>query len=385
MLALIALATLATAWNAQISVSSLAPNLAAVEEPSNFGRAMQDQLAAGQLAVSPSLAKAVRMSARYDPLGSSAALLGALDSREAGNVDQALVLLEVARRRDPRNRITRALSLEVFLQAGMVREASTEIVALDQLVPDAQSVLLPILASLIEQPATQAAAIAAIPEGSRLRLELAQTVAREQLGPELIIALQDAPIRQEIDETYRRRIASLILPYVQSNNIDAANLLSRYFYPGAERSSDLLTDAQFSGYPGPPFGWELDSRQGGFAELSDNQLWVSHYGRSAWTVARQVMHLPSGSYQLSYSVAEGSLGQPNLAWRVDCLASGAQLLDLPLNPAPTFGLTPTDHFTVPDHDCALQRLVLAARVDDTPSTKRVAFSAVEITQVGGSQ
>lgn len=352
------------------------------EDPAFFARAMQAQLETGQIEVLPTLAHDVRTAARRDPLGSSGVLLAALEMRAEGQSLETIDLLEIARVRDPRDRITRALLLEAYLQAGNVGDGAAEIVALDQLSPNAESVLLPILWSLIEQPSSQAAAVAAIPQSSRLRRQLAQSVAREQLAPEVIFALQDRPSAQNMSEADRQWIASLILPYIQSSNIDAAILLSRYFYPSGDANPGLLTDPEFSGFPGPPFGWELDSRQGGFVDMRENQLRVSHYGRSAWTPARQVLRLAPGSYQLSYEIAEGRLDRPNLTWRVDCLDSGARLLDLPLSPEQAFGMTPTDRFTVPEKDCTAQWLVLAARIDDEPSTRSVAFRAVEIAPAG---
>lgn len=384
-LALTALASLATFWNVGIPVSSFAYAPNATEDPALIARTLNDRLETGQIAIPSAMAQAVRTAARRDPLGGSGALLAGLDMRAEGRTAEALALFEVARTRDPRNRSARALLLEAYLRAGNVMGGSAEIVALNQLAPEAQAVLLPMLWSLIKQPATQAAAIAAIPDPSPLRLQLAQSVAAEQLGPEIIVSLLGDPRTQDMSDEQRQGIASLILPYIQADHTEAAIFLSGYFYPSDQANPGLVTDPEFSGLPGPPFGWQLEPQLGGLAELRGNQLWVSHYGRDAWAIARQALYLAPGTYQLSYSLAESTSDKPNLVWRIECLPGGTRLLDLPLNPEFTFGMAATDRFTIPGQDCRAQWLVLAARVDDAPSTRVIAFRTVEITPAGGSR
>lgn len=382
-LLLLAVASLASAWNMGLSVSERGLSLPFAEDPDLVMGDLGTNLDAVLDTAPHNLAVSVRQAGRYDPLAGGYVLLAALESRRGQEYNDARILLQVARRREPRNPIIRALLVEAYLQAGNARGAAEEIAALDRLRRASEQELLPVLAVMLKDPAARPGTVAAI-RSSNLRAPLMRTLARERVEPGILLALQDPPGNERLDAAEQGQVAGLILPYLEAGDIGAAIRVWSHYYDPALRRPAGVTDPAFSGYPGPPFGWERNSLGGGIAEFSGDGLQVTHFGRDGWIVVRQVMRLSPGRYRLSHDLQSGQDVLPNLAWRIDCLESGTTLLDLPFNASGLLGGAPRSDFRVPSDMCPAQWLALAARPDDAPSTRSIAVKSVAVVSLGGS-
>lgn len=374
------LASLTALWNLGQPVSITGLSEGVTNAPS---RVMRE--AAGTVRASPGaavpveLAARVRNAARLDPLQAETFLIAALDQAPGGADGKRLELLEEARRRNPRSNEVRIFLIDEYLRRGDGGAAAIEISVLQRLLPQAQQVLLPMLGQLVADPATRSQVISAL--SGPLRKPLLQDLARGNASPYLLIAMTPDLAGKAMDEQERGWIADLSQPYVERGDLAAARMLWTHFN-GMDAPAGEVVDPSFEGRAGPPFGWVLTTTGGGIAEARDGRLEVSHYGRSGWVVARQLLQLRPGTYRLAFDRSKKSGPLPNLAWRIDCLGSGTSLLDYPLTPSGPFVSATPDKFTVPAQGCPGQWLALTARPDEAPGTRTIAIGNVRVLPEG---
>jgi hypothetical protein len=380
--AMSALAFLATAWN--LGLPPLDPQLAGslADDPARvFGR-FRSELTPSPSGISDAYRKEVLDAARRDPLGDEALLVAALGSGSEGRYSEASRLLELARKRDPRNEITRIMLLEVYLRQARAREVVTETAVLERLSPGATQTLLPLIVGFAQNASTRAAATRAI-EGSTLDYPVMRALAELQVDPALIMSLRASMTAEQLrDDSAMQQVNGLIDPYLRAGKWSEAAQLWGYFYKRQPGELGRVTDPKFSGSPGPPFGWQFTRTDGGLAEESDEGLQIVHFGRKGWVVARQALMLKPGTYRLSYKLGREAPNLPDLAWRIDCATSGTTLLDLPFKRENFLGISVTDRFTVPSDACEAQWVALAARVGDTTETGSVVIRSVDISWQG---
>ena len=381
-LALCALTVLATAWNLGLPV--LDPNLAGslADDPARVFNRLPSELAPSGAGVPDTYRQEVRGAARRDPLNDAGLIVGALHSNSEGRFSEALRLLELARKRDPRNSITRVMLLEGYLRQARAKEVVTELAVLERLSPGATQKLLPLIVGLAENASTREATMQGL-RGSPIDYPVMRALAERQADPTLIMSLRPVLTAGQVrSDSAQQQVSGLIDPYLSAGQWAEAAALWGHFYARQPDTLGRVTDPAFSGVPGPPFGWQFVRNDGGLVEQGEGGLQIVHFGRKGWIVARQALLLKPGTYRLGYTLGRESGTPPDLAWRVDCAQSGATLLDLPFQRENFLGVAVTDTFTVPTEACPAQWLALAARVGDTTETRTAVIRSVKISRMG---
>lgn len=371
------LVLVAAAWNLKLPIGSVEPTSSVFQDPAKLNTQLRTQLAENDLLASATDESIVHSAAELDPLSDGVFILAALDSREQGRYREALNTLQVARQRDPRNRIARLLLADGYAREARAGEFVAEALALDQLQAGTSRLLIPVLARFATNPTTSAETITALRD-SRLGDQVMSQLARDTVSPDLLLQFRFRPKRGGlISDEDRRKIDGLVRPYIDEREWSAAQTLWLDFYSHPEVLFSEVTDGDFRGELGPPFGWRFQ-QSAGIVELNSAGLELVHYGRSDWNVATQVLLLRPGSYRLDYDVVARNGDLSSLVWTVACLDGGGNLLTLSFDRSGLFDLAQRDTFVVPDQDCAAQQLSLLGRVDDAGSARSATIGSVEI-------
>lgn len=319
---------------------------------------------------------------QQNPLSELPFLAAALASPPSSK--QRLVLLEQARRRNPLNLDVRSAILTSYLRHGMTEKAVSEILTLLRLLPETREQFYPLLIALILEPETSDRAIASIGD-SPVRPELMGELARANASPLLLMSMSADLSGAGARVPERSWLSSIVEPYAQSGDLEAAWLLWTHFN-GVERAEQpLLQDKDFALTLQPPFGWALSQQPvNGYSEVIGGVLRITDQGEGRWTAAQQLLRLPPGSYQLQNDVMSGS-DPPTLAWRVECVSEqskpSAQLLDWKVTgPRPAAsGL-----FTVPAAGCAGQWLRLVVLPPELPETRSAMIGKLTLVRRGNA-
>jgi hypothetical protein len=373
---------LAASWNLGLSPVDKRLVASPADEPARVFRQLSSELTDDGAGVSDFYRNRVRNAVRRDPLSDEVFILEAMASRNEGRFREGLERLEQARNRDPRNRLTRLMLFESYLREARAKEVVVEAAVLDRLGAGSTQMILPLVASLAQNPSTRNATAEAL-GSSVLEYPVLRALAERQVSAALIIALSGDPSDvQNFSDDTRRRISGLTAPYIRAGQWSQVADLWTHFY--ARQSGELgrVTDTEFTGKLGPPFGWQFSRSDGGVAQSGDNGLEVVDFGRKGWEVARQALMLRPGTYRLQYKLSEKAGNLPDLAWRLECDSSGGNLLDLPFQSHNFLGQIATDRFTVPAVNCPAQWLSLISKGGGGAETRSVIIGSVEISQPG---
>jgi hypothetical protein len=297
------------------------------------------------------------------PLADEPFFLAGMAALIDGDEAKAEQLLREARRRNPRSRYARLILLDRYLRSGKIAEATEEMTALGNLIPDAGTVLTGELARLAQTPATSRALVRALQRNPGPRDSLLEYLAGSGADPELILRLsRDVPGPLKAPPGGAAWQAKLVAALVERGQIDRAYALWRAFSsPRAPARKDGLYDPNLQGMPGmAPFNWHFPSTAGGAAERFAGGLQVEFYGRDDAELAGQLLMLRPGRYRLSF-IAEGAADGENsrLSWTVDCLPSKARLGELVLKKVDYSPRRLAGEFAVPAQGCFAQWLRLA--------------------------
>lgn len=372
------LATLAAGWSMGRS-AGLAPWLPAA--PALVMAEARQQVRDRAGVVAPDLVARVDQAGRYDPFAAEPFLVAALARPSQGRLGVRLLLLEAARRRNPRNREVRAFLLDEYLRLGDAAAAIGEITVLLRLVPGSERVLLPVLTRLVAEPETRPQALSAL-TADPLRPPLLRDLAGANASPLLIQALTPDLVGAARREAEGQWLPGVIDPYVARGDVAAAWQLWAHFNAAPASGTGLLRDPDFAGRFGPPFGWALASGEAGLVEGEGKALRVTDYGRSSWTPARQLLRLGAGTYRLAFAMPLAAGEAPALLWQIDCVGKGGRLLDYPVAPGGPFADTNPARFAVPAQDCPGQWLSLVIRAAEFRRTRSAAIGPVRLIPEG---
>lgn len=383
-LALLYFATASAVWNMGLAQGAIGlPGLIPDDPDIAMARAMAE-FRAGAGSISRGTPRDVERAARLDPLEDEPLLFAGLRRIAAGDGRRAALLLEEARRRDPRLPETRLALLGHYVKAGDAAAAGGEIGALSRLVPQARDRLVAVQAGLVMDRRTRAAARVALP-GSPLRIDVIRKLAWEGASAQSLLELSADLKGIAAAKEAAGWVGAVINARVQRGDLAGARRLWAHFHAVQMPQAAMVPyDGKFAGPAGPPFGWKVSSGPAGLAVISGGALRVRYYGRGRAEFARQLMELPPGAYRLRFTAA-GPEGQPlpDLAWRIACREGGEPLLDYPLTPSFRFGTAPASGFAVPASGCGAQWLTLVGRPAEFPRTRSAVISEVSIAGAAG--
>ena len=332
--------------------------------------------------VSPGTLGLVRQSIPRTPVAADPLFIMATDARAKGDLAREERLLLLSRQRAPRNRLTRLLLIERYLNSGRSKEAAVEIAAIVRLMPKSDELLLPKIAQLALDPKSAEATREAL-AGTSLLDRMLGSLVKNGTPTQTIL---DLGRYSAMPPSYAARgwQSALQRRLVGAGDVQTAVKLWRH-YNGIERGNEAVYDARFAGKPGPaPFNWTFSSGKAGAVETRKPGLLVESYGRLNATLAWQTLVLKPGSYTLEI-MGDGEIDPTSgvLSWSIRCETGKQVFVVLPVST-----LVPArpvaKNFTVPP-SCPGQRLELITGLGDLPLSQTVEFGSVRIIQDGAAR
>lgn len=322
------------------------------------------------------------------PLSEEPFMLAGLRARIAGDLEKSKRLLEEARYRNPRSRLSRLLLLDGYLRTNQVDKAATEIGVLSALVPQTSTVLVPELARMVRNPATRGAIVRVLERDPAMQEALLQQLASSGSDPDLILAVAGQRAKAPPTGSSSSWQALLIDNLVEKGKVPQAYRLWQSFAGiKAEAGAKGLYDGRFEGLPGvPPFNWELGSGNAGVAERTKAPaLEIAYYGRLPAELASQLLMLGPGRYRLQFRAEGDASGDGSrLVWTLACSPSKTSLLELPLRKIGYSARLVAGDFTIPASGCPMQWLKLSGIQGEFSNAQNVTISDVQIRKAGAS-
>ncbi|HEY0412867.1 MAG TPA: hypothetical protein VGD66_06990 [Allosphingosinicella sp.] len=315
---------------------------------------------------------------RRSALSDEPFVLGAVYAIAGGEGARGDRLLEEARRRNPRSRLTRLLLVDRYLRENRADAAGTEIGVLRRLLPQADQVLIPELARMARAPETSASMKRILARDAVVRNSVLAHLAATGADTGLILGIAAAAPSGSAPADWQRVLIGRLAG--EGHVADAYRLWLRFGGRGAAGAKGIY-DPGFAGLPGgPPFNWELVTGGEGVAERTPGgALQVDYYGRAPVTLARQIMMLAPGAYRLAFHAEGDAKGDGSrLTWNVTCLGAAGRLLQLPLTGIASGPRTLAAGFTVPP-GCAAQWLSLDGSAGDVATEQAVTLSSLQLT------
>jgi hypothetical protein len=135
----------------------------------------------------------------------------------------------------------------------------------------------------------------------------------------LRIALAQAPWKQTAIEPVDR---DLVLVLANAGKFDEARKLASTLRPASVRTTNLLTNGDFSKDPSfAPFDWELSTfgNLGASIDKRNMQLVISAIGGASGSAARQLVQLEPGDYRFGWTMSSnGPLPENAISARILC-------------------------------------------------------------------
>ncbi|HEY0117083.1 MAG TPA: hypothetical protein VGB54_15330 [Allosphingosinicella sp.] len=343
-----------------------------------FRQAIQ-QFVAQKGQVSPDLYERARLALLDRPLSEEPFALLGMRAVTSGRIPEGERLLNEARARNPRNR-TALLGLTVlYLSSDRVRNASEIMKLLFAMNPQAEELLLPQLVTLARNPRNAPALVEVLGDKPVMARVLDQMVRRDA-PTELVLRLsQRLPPPAPTWPDWQKR---LLEREIGRGRVTGAYAIWQQIV--RQERGGLVYDAQFSGRPGPaPFNWELIASGPGSAERGrPSGLEVEYLGRSSGYLARQLLMLAPGRYQLSFTAEGNAPGEGStLGWRVACHGGGAPLVNVALRQVTYAPKRFEGAFTVPG-GCQAQWLELVGSAAEFPVTQQARITDLAISPAG---
>jgi len=290
---------------------------------------------------------------------------GAIAETEKRPVAEPLLL--AARSRDPRSRGARFLLADRYLRAGRITDALIEIQALVVLQAGSADVFVPALVNYARTPE-------AVP---KLRAFFKQ---RPGLEPRVLSLLAADPANADLVLS----LATVARPNPDWRGILVSALASAGQYQKAYtiwarlsgvRPDSGLFNPRFAALDAPlPFNWHFPETPEGVTEPDGNGgVKILYYGRSNAVLARQMLLLAPGPYDLAMRVADSSAEEGAILWVLRCANADRKISELPLRNGAV-----TARFIVPA-ECPAQWLELVGVPGDVPRTTELTLRGLRLS------
>ncbi|HEX2762680.1 MAG TPA: tetratricopeptide repeat protein [Allosphingosinicella sp.] len=330
---------------------------------------------------------AARGGAAAEPLAWEPFFVAGRAAEQAGRYQDAMRLMEEARRRRPSYSPARLLLMGYYARFARYDEALAEADAAMRLSSQARIAIVPVLADMIRYPGARPGLAAALAEDPVWR-EAFVAAARDKARPEDVAALLAELRRRRPAHGAGLEAALLVQTLVRSGRFAEGRAEWLKLVPPAERArAGLVFDGDFVGARAPaPFNWSFASGEGGRAEIAragggePAHLSVSYFGAQAAMLAEQTLVLTPGRYLLSVGV-KGDRQQLSgeISWRVRCLPAGPELGALRLQQFRPAYVGERLAFAVPA-GCSAQKLVLAGAPGDLAQPVNVDFAQMRLVR-----
>lgn len=369
--ALLCLSFLSLVWSAKSVAGAQAPAPLLVH-PTNQMRLVMARVQSDRDLDDPAILRQMRAASRSAPLAEEPFILKGLALFRAGAYQDAEEVLDIARRRNPRSREALYLSTDAALAAGHIGDAVDHLEMLVRLAPRQNALTQETITLLATHPETGRAALAALSDDG-MKTEALISLAKSGAGTAQLL---DAITLTRAASTLASNpggVNAITRPLVEASDFVGAYRVWSALLPNPPSSPALIRDQEFSAGLPPPFGWEIRTGPDAFVEAQDKGLVGEIYGRKSTQLARQLLLLAPGAYQIDIDAAEPNTlvevvvmctPNPEVA-RATMAAKGSNLAS----------------FRVPD-DCKSQWLEVRARASDPPRAGTFHIRAIRIRQAG---
>jgi hypothetical protein len=311
------------------------------------------------------------------PLTAQPFFLAAVDAFVHGDDARGDRLLEEARRRDPRFRLTRLLLLDRYLREGRVPEAVVEMKTIDRLVAGATNALTAALAQMAQDPKTAPRMLPLLRRQPTLQEAVLESLVASGADASVVLSVAGPAARSARSAPWQ---ADLLTRLVDKGQYGQARNLWQTFTGTREDERYGIYDSEFIGRPGPlPFNWKLATSGVGAAERAPgHSLQVAYYGREKGELASQLLMLRSGPYRLSFRATSDGSEDSHISWTIVCGPGEHVLLQLPIGSTGTAARQFTGTFIVPSAACPAQWLKLLGVPGDIEASRNVHISGLSI-------
>ena len=317
------------------AVVGLNPPAAAGLPPADYAPVIGQLLPAfadPRVPVQPQIVAMAEKAALSAPLAEEPYFVFARRASDAGRLQEAVALMEEARRRHPNFLATRLLLMAYYGQSKRYPEALAEMEYTMRSSEGVRQIVLPELAKAIEDPDGRQALAGVLAKGPAWRGEFVNAALKRNVRPEqarnlLELVRARAP---KLDSGPERSL--YIQALVADGRVAEARSVWLESLPTNERERHrYLFDGAFTGRKAaPPFAWLMHDTDVGRGEIvrsgqSGGHLEVSYFGGRNVTVAEQMLALAPGAYQLSFRAkSDSGVRSGQLYVRVACVG-GAEI------------------------------------------------------------
>ena len=281
-------------------------------------------------------------------------------------------LFSEARSRDPRSKAARFLLAERYFRTGRMTQGLIEMQVLVGLQSQGVEGFVPALVAYARTPG----AIPQLRDFFRGRPQTEANVltvlASDAANADLVMAL--ANNRRDPQPDWRVPMLSQLVASGQFEKAYSAWLSMTGVRPKIGIYNPSFASERLP--TPPPFNWTYAGTPEGIAE-SDGKggLNVLYYGRTAATLASELMVLPPGAYRLAMKVSVSD-GEPSaIRATLRCLPGDKPFAELPLRPGTVAGTV-----SVPE-SCRAARLDFGGVAGDVPQTTELRVSSLRLDAV----
>jgi len=379
--------------NAALGLSPQVAALAgAAMPPADYSVAMRSLVRVAQVPeqkVTPQMASLLRPASLSAPLGFEPFIVAAKLEGQAGRPNQALLLLEEAKRRRPTRLATRGLLAFFHAQRGDYARFVGELDWLLRRSGRLQDRVLPEMVKGVADPAGRRALADLLAKSPPWREQFYRVAADRGVQPQQASELV-ALVRE------RRKSGS----FEAENLFEMQALLNARRYgearavwekivgPAAVNSSSLVFDGAFRGSPAPaPFNWQLRDTDVGRATLAGGKtesphLEVEYFGGKDASLAEQLLTLQPGRHELRLNASSAAPPKSgSVSWRLTCRPSTQEVARLELSNLRDQAAPYATIFTVPEGGCSAQSLQLVAEAGDYSGASHMTMANLGIRRL----
>lgn len=374
----------------RVHAAYLSPALAATmppTDPSALGKTLPYAIGDPRRPVNPQLIPLAEATALAAPLAFEPFLVLARVQEQAGKIDNAIRLMEEARRRRPSFDLTRIHLVSYYQQARRYPELLAEIDFILRRSNEARQVVLPELAKLMNDPRGRVALASILAADPTWRTDFFQVAARQSGRPADALELMNLVAARRPRGGIALERGLYLQRLVQAGDHRRARAIWLESLPANQRAAnEYLFNGAFRPIAAPaPFGWTVRQEGQGRAEIVNRgterpYLDAVYYGGSDVVLAEQQLALAPGRYRLSHlarSDQQPTSGQ--FSWRVTCSPQGPEIGRLRVSRVtPQFSRAATE-FVVPA-SCGGQQLALLAEPGDIAAEIRIQLSGLELVR-----
>lgn len=269
----------------------------------------------------------LRKLAAAAPLRPQPFLLEGAVAQMSGDFERALRLYRAARLRDPRDPAARLVLADLQLRNGRIEDGLSNLVAIARIEPKKSGPVAPALAEYAKAPGAATEIRGLFAKNPSLAGAVLNELAADPSNAALIQQLAPPSDSGTVAPWQQRLIDSTLA----MGRVREAQRLWSASYKVQLAPTDIPFNPAFRMLPaGAPFNWAIFSGRGGIAELRPGGgLSVVHFGRDPVMLARQLLALSPGRYEVRTRL-DRPLDNGRLQWQLRCAAT-EQAQTIPLN------------------------------------------------------